>query len=140
MSSSPRYRFTLDGNKVISEPIGWDQIKIELNRDKKYWSLVESVELPFEFYGSSADGDGGYEYIKEAKTSGPDVQIEFQADISWDYGDTWEVFFSGVLDMTSLLEIRNKRRFQCGISPRTSWAKFINLQDNPVQIKDSDAI
>lgn len=140
MSSSPRYRFFLDGTKQISEPIGWNKIKIELNRDTTYWSLVESVELPFEFYGNSPQGDGGYEYLKEVKQNGVDSQVEFLAQISWDYGNTWDVFFEGLLDLTTLLEIRNKRRFQCGIVRQSNWTRFYNLRDNPVQIVSTDTI
>lgn len=131
---SPQYKFTLDGSKVISEPIGWNLIIIELNRDKKYWSLVESIELPLMFYGNSADGDGGYDYLKEARSNGPDTQVEILVEISWDFGVTFETLFNGLLDFTELIDMETDRKFQCTAIRSSAWSRFINRGSVPVDV------
>jgi len=51
--SFPLFRFTLDndieGPLQISEPGGWDDAKIKLERNEKYHSLVEHYEQPLTF-------------------------------------------------------------------------------------------
>ena len=133
----PQYRFTLDTNKRILEPIGWNQMIPELNRDKKYWSLVESVEIPLMFYGNAAEGDGGYEYLKEVRANGVDSQIEFLVEISWDFGDTFETFFDGLLDLTEMIDIETDRKFQCTVMRNSAWSKFMNRVDVPVIVSDT---
>lgn len=133
----PRFRFTLDNNKSISEPIGWNQIEMNLERDLTYHSLIENVELPLEFYGSDAEHDGGYQYLKEARAYGIDTQIEFLAEISFDDAVSYETFFSGLLDLTTLIEIEHLKKFQCAIIRNNLWAKFINRKSIPVDIRSS---
>lgn len=133
----PQFRFTLDNNKSISEPIGWNQIEMNLERDLTYHSLIENIELPLEFYGSNAEWDGGYQYLKEARAYGIDTQIEFLAEISFDDAVTYETFFSGLLDLTTLIEIEHLKKFQCAIIRNNLWAKFINRKSIPVDIRST---
>lgn len=133
----PKFRFTLDGSKEISDPIGWDKIEMNLERDLNYHSLIENIELPLEFYGSNGEIDGGYQYLKEARAYGVDTQIEFLSEISFDLGVTYETFFSGLLDLTTLIEIEHLKKFQCAIIRNNLWAKFINRRSIPVDIRST---
>lgn len=110
-----------------------------LDRDMDYFSLVESIEQPLEFTGNNADGDGGYQYIKEARDAGIDTQVTFLSEISWDAGTTYETLFEGLLDLTTLIEIENKRRFQCTLLRTSLWSKFINRKGVQVDIVASGA-
>lgn len=133
----PQYRFTLDTNKRIAEPIGWDKMVIDLERNKRYWSLVEAIQLPLMFYGNSSDGDGGYDYLKEARRNGPDSQVEILIEISWDFGVTFETFFDGLLDLTELIDMETDRKFQCTIIRTSQWSRFINRGSVPVVVSDT---
>ncbi len=97
------FRFTLTnsiaGSMVISDPIGWDDATIKLERDEVYHSLVEDYDQPLGFYGSDNNANGGLAFIKSIEDSqGPDAQIEILIEISEDDGDTYTTLFDGLLD------------------------------------------
>lgn len=128
MNSKPRYRFFLGGQLLNVEPVGWNTVLLVLERDTQFWSLVESIEQPFEFIAD------GYDYIKDARRNGINAQITFESDISFDAGVTWEEFFNGLLDLTTLIEIENKRRYQCTLLRTGAWSKVINKRSTQVNI------
>lgn len=132
----PRFRFTLGGLQ-ISDPIGWENIVLNLERDPKYHSLVENVDTPFEFWGRTASKDGGYARIKQARDNGPNSKVELLAQVSWNGGTSYDTFFSGQLDLTTLKDVktRGKRTFQCGIIRNDLWSRFINRKSIPVDIQ-----
>jgi hypothetical protein len=136
---SPRFRFTLDGSKVISEPIGWQDIDIRLDRDMDYHSLVENVVIPLEFYGADAEHDGGYQYLKEVRANGVDTQVEFLAEISED-GAAFETLYRGLLDLTTLIEIEHKKKFQATVLQDSLWSKFINRKAIRVNIQSPTSL
>lgn len=131
----PRFRFTLGGTS-ISDPKGWNDVVLNLERDLGFHSLVENIDTPFEFYGRTASKDGGYARIKQARDNGPDSQVTLIAQVSWDRGVTYDTFFNGQLDLTTLkdVEIRGKRTFQCTILRDDLWSKFINRKSIPVDV------
>lgn len=110
---------------------------MNLERDPNYHSIVENIELPLEFYGTDPEHDGGYQYLKEALENGIDSQIEFLAEVSFDNGVTYDIFFSGLLDLTTLIEIEHLKKFQCAIIRNNLWAKFINRKSIPVDIRSA---
>jgi hypothetical protein len=134
----PLFRFTLSNSIVgalqISEPIGWDEAMLKLERNEEYHSLVEFYEQPLGFYGQSSDGDGGFDYITEVqKSQGPDAQISITVDISEDYGDTYGNLFTGLLDITSI-KVIDFYKLECGILRNDFWQKFINRKSTPVNL------
>lgn len=132
----PKFRFTLDGSKSISEPLGWDKIMLNMTRDQDYHSLVENIVIPLEFYSANTGRDGGYEYIKQARASGIDNQIEFLAEVTLD-DLNYDTVMDGLLDLTSLVEIEAKKKFQCAVIRNGLWAKFINRKSIPVDIQST---
>jgi hypothetical protein len=132
------FRFTLSGplgTKVIDEPEGWAKIKMTLERDKEYHSLVELIETPFLFYGSNGVHDGGRDYLKSTNdTYGVDAQVTITIDISVDGGATWEDLFLGLIDMQSLKDI-DSRKIEVVITPDDLWSKFKSRSDTPVDIQ-----
>src|SRR5688572_26059350 len=95
------YRFTLDGDfgsHQITEPIGWKEIELNLERDPVYHSLIENIDIPLTFYSGANGEDGGYDYLKEAlEDGGPDVKVSLEIEISLDGGATYENLFTGLL-------------------------------------------
>jgi hypothetical protein len=132
-----RFRFTLkhsSGNKVISEPEGWRDIKITLERDKEFHSLIEGIETPFVFYGSNGVHDGGRDFIKNINNVyGVDAQITVLIEISEDEV-MYVTLFTGLVDMQSLQDI-DSRRLQAVITRDDLWAKFKARYDTSVDLK-----
>jgi hypothetical protein len=134
------FRFTLShssGSKVISEPEGWNKIKLTLERDKEYHSLVELIETPFLFYGSNGVFDGGKDYLKNINNVyGIDAQVNILIEISNNDGFSYEDLFVGLIDMQSLKDI-DSRKIEVVITRDDLWSKFKNRVDTPVIINDN---
>ncbi len=136
--SFPRFRFTLNsttsGVKVISEPGGWDEAVLKLERNEAYHSLVEFYDQPLTFYGANFTEDGGYDYIKSVEAiEGADSQISILIEISEDEGATYATVYDGLLDITTIKEI-DFYKIECGIIRNDFWQKFMNRKTIPVDL------
>src|SRR6187401_248534 len=105
----PLFRVTLnndiEGPLVISEPGGWDDAKLLLQRNQDFHSLVEFYDQPLMFYGEDNQNNGGIEYVRNVEqTQGPDAQITILIEISNDYGVTYETCVDNTLEIESLKE------------------------------------
>jgi len=136
----PQFRFTLTndilGAQVISEPEGWNGIKINLERDPKYHSLIENFEVPLIFYGSGGGIDGGYGFIKDALALGIDETVEINVGVRYDSEDSYVDLFNGTVDLSTKKEI-DFRKIQCAIIRDTIWSKFVNRSNTPVNLLSS---
>lgn len=135
------FRFTLnntiEGSQVISNPDGWKEIKLKLERDKEYHSLVEMIELPLIFCGSDGSYDGGYNYIRNIEdTQGIDAQIEILIEVSEDQGATYETFFEGLLELETIKEISDAEpyKLECNIVRNDFWSKFFNRKSQQIDL------
>lgn len=136
--SFPIFRFTLSntiaGNLQISEPGGWDDAKLKLERNKEFHSLVEYYDQPLTFYGQSSEGNGGLDYIREIEHSqGPDAQIRILIEISQDDGVTYILVFDGLIDIGSCKEV-DFYKAEYGIIRNDFWQKFINRRSTPINL------
>lgn len=146
------FRFTLnntvEGSHVISDPDGWKEIKLKLERHKEFHSLVEIVELPLIFYKTSDLVDGGYDYIRNVEqTQGVDAIIEILIEVSTDQGDTYETFFEGLLELETIKDISDASfyKMEVNIIRNDFWSRFINRKDSQVNLSasvslDGDAV
>lgn len=138
-----RYRFTLlheSGEKVISEPEGWRKIKLTLERDQEFFSLLELFETALRFYGQAGDIDGGKEYIQNIDTIyGPDAQVTILIEISEDGGIVFEDLFIGLLNMEAIKTI-DSRKIEVPIIRDDFWAKFKNRIETPVNIFSNETL
>lgn len=135
------FRFTLnntiEGSHVISDPDGWKEIKLKLERDKEYHSLVEMVELPLRFYRTNDSVDGGYDYITNIEqTQGIDALIELLIEVSEDNGVTYETFFNGLLELVTIKDISDAESYivECNIVRNDFWSKFFNRKSQQVDL------
>ena len=133
------YRFTLShsiaGSQVISEPIGWKDIKMILDRDPEYMSLIELFEVPLSFYGDTGTHDGGRDFILNVEDLyGINENLGILSEVSDDEGDTWDTLWDGLLNMESLKEI-DERTVQLSLLRDDVWSKFTNRLDTPVDIQ-----
>ena len=137
--SFPLFRFTLDndieGPLQISEPGGWDDAKIKLERNEKYHSLVEHYEQPLTFYGEDGQHNGGLEYINNIEeTQGVDADIRLTIEV--DFGDGYETLFTGLLDLSQLKEIDGYKA-DIPIIREDAWTKFINRSGTPIDLQSA---
>lgn len=137
------FRFTLnntiEGSQVISNPDGWKEIKLKLERDKEYHSLVEMIELPLIFCGTDGVYDGGYDYIRNIEdTQGIDAQIEILIEVS-DNGGAYETFFEGLLELETIKEISDAEpyKLECNIVRNDFWSKFTTRKSQQVNLNAS---
>jgi hypothetical protein len=138
------FRFTLsndiEGAHIITDPDGWKEIKLKLERDKEYHSLVEVVELPLIFYRSSDLVDGGYDYIRNVEnTQGIDALIQILIEVSEDQGQTYDTFFNGLLELSTIKDISDAAfyKLECNIVRNDFWSKFFNRKSQQVNLNAS---
>lgn len=139
---NPVFRFTLShatlGTRVITEPDGWKDAKLKMERHPEFHSLVEYFEGAFIFYGENNVDDGGADFIRQCENLyGPDaeIQILIEADIDVD-GVFEEEIFEGQLDLTGLKEVQDNK-IQVPIIRNDLWAKFIARKDTPVNLRST---
>lgn len=132
-----RYRFTLShssGSQQISEPEGWKDIKITLDRSPEYDSLIELFEVPLLFYGNNGTHDGGKDFILDVEqTYGINETIQILVEVSEDESD-YDTLFNGLLNLETLKET-DSHKLECGIIRNDIWSKFKNREDTPVNIQ-----
>ncbi len=137
---SPLFRFTLNnsilGPLVITEPGGWDESLMKLQRNEEYHSIVEVYEQPLTFSGTSIEGNGGLEYIREAEEQGPDSQISINIELSEDDGDTYSLLFNGLLKISTIHE-HDFYVLECGVIRNDLWSKFMNRKSTPVDLSST---
>lgn len=142
LNTAPVFRFTLThltfGSLVITEPDGWSNCKLKLERHEDYHSLVEYFEGEFIFYGENNFDNGGADWIRQVENIyglDAEIQILIEADINGD-GTYEEQIFSGQLDLTGLQEMKDNK-IKVPIIRNDFWAKFIARRDTPVDLLSS---
>lgn len=139
---NPVFKFTLTHSasgtsRIISEPIGWKECVLKLERHVDFHSIIEYFEGPsggFMFYGNDGTIDGGFEYIKHIeKTYGFNTNLQISVDLSFDDGVSYNAVFSGILSLGYLQEFPDNK-ISVPILPDTIWTKFISRMDTPVNL------
>jgi hypothetical protein len=138
---NPVFRFTLShenmGTLEISEPLGWKQAKLKLERHPDFYSLVEYFDGDFIFYGDNGVDKGGWNFIKQVeRVYGVDATIGILIDISFDDGEEFENIFTGQLDLSGIQELKNNKA-QIPIIRSNFWAKFISRMGTPVDLQSN---
>lgn len=135
---SPLFKVTLsndiEGSLVISEPGGWDEAKLTLERNKVYHSIDEIYDQPLTFYGENTEENGGIQYVRNIEqTQGPDAQIGILIEVSHDEGDTYETLVDNILSIDTVKEI-DFYKLDMGMLNTSFWQKFINRKDTPIDL------
>lgn len=139
-----KFRFTLNnsiaGSHEISEPDGWKDVKLKLQRHPEYHCLVLDIDTPFFFYNIGQGKDGGRDYLYNVEqTQGINAIVSLLIELSENNGNTWDVVFLGNLDLSTIKDTSKGDkfyRFQCEISPGDLWAKFQNRKSIKVNLND----
>jgi hypothetical protein len=126
------WKFTINGTE-IDEPIGWDAVELTLQRSDNYHGLENVISDNIKFWGTGAD------IISEAyETYGIDAQLNFVINYSCDGGDTYTVFFSGILNCYSYSVVNNEVSIKIDYSDFQRTAK--NRLDTPVNLNSNISI
>jgi hypothetical protein len=138
---NPVSRFILSnptvGTKTISEPIGWKDAVLKLERHPDYHSLIEYFEGSFVFYGNNGIDDGGIDFILNVENRfGPDAEINIVIDISFDDGVDFENVFSGQLNLLQKQHLKDNK-IEVPIVRNDLWTKFIARKDIPVDLRST---
>jgi hypothetical protein len=132
------YRFTLthEGtSQQISEPLGWKEIKLILERDPEYHSLIEGFESPLIFYGNNGTHDGGKDFIETVLDVGIDEIIDILIEATED-DVVWETFFDGMLDLENAKTL-DARKIQIPVVRNSFWTKFKSREETPVDLQST---
>lgn len=134
------FRFTLShssGTQIISEPIGWKESQIILDRDQEFSSLIEHYETKLSFFGSSGEHDGGKDFIETVlRQYGFGETIRLIIEVSDNEGP-FEVLFEGILNLETYEKV-DDRTIECGILQESMWTRFINRITTPVDIQSEE--
>jgi hypothetical protein len=139
---NPVFKFTLThavlGTQVISEPDGWKDARLKLERDMNFHSLVEYFEGDFIFYGENNYDNGGADFIRQVENRygfNAEIQILVEMDNDGD-GVYEETVFNGRLSLISKEELKDNK-IKVPIVPIDNWTKFIARLDTPVDIRST---
>jgi hypothetical protein len=133
----PVFRFTLThdqlGSILISEPDGWSDAILKVERHPDFHSLVEYFEGSFIFYGENDYDNGGADFIRSVESQyGFDTEIEIDIEVTFD-NENYETIFSGLLDLTGLQEVKDNK-IEVPIIRNSLWAKFLSRREIPVNL------
>lgn len=136
-----KFRFTLSHpesglTEEITEPDGWKDAVLKLDRHEEFHSLFEYFEGSFIFYGNNGVVDGGIETIKVIlRNYGIDTTLIITIDLTYDEVNFLNVF-TGQLSLVDSEEIPdNKMRIP--IIRDDNWQKFISRLTTPVNIQSA---
>jgi len=140
--ANPVFRFTLnhevEGSLQISEPIGWLEAKLTLERHEDYHSLIEYFSGSFVFYGNNGAQNGGIDFIRFIEQNyGADATLEILIELSVDSGLNYTTIFNGQLDLTTIKE-NSLNQAEIAIIRNDFWSKFIARKDTPIILTDSE--
>lgn len=142
---NPVFKFTLThavlGTQIISEPDGWKDARLRLDRDLNFHSLVEYFESTFIFYGENNIDNGGADFIRQVDNRfgfNAEIQILVEADIDGD-GTYEETVFDGRLSLIAKEELKDNK-IKVPIIRADFWSKFIARLDTPVDIRSTTDI
>lgn len=140
------WKFTLTdpGNNVFSpsEPYGWEDSTINLERHSEFHSLIETFTSSFQTYGSNGEQDGGRDWLLNVEnTYGADALIQILVQIDNNESGTWETLFQGNLGISLFIESLDTDHFlQIVFAQQDFWAKFIARYSTQVDIRANQSI
>lgn len=124
----------------ISQPDGWEDCKLILERHDDFNSLIEHYDGgaggAFIFYGNNGQENGGIDYLRHLEqVYGFNVQVDILTEFSFD-STNYEEIFSGQVDISAKNEMPDNM-FRAPIIRDDVWNKFIARRDTQVNISSN---
>lgn len=138
------FRFTLNniiaGSHQISEPDGWKNIAIKLDRSPEFHSLVELIDTAFFFYNLGGGKDGGRQYLYNIeRTQGINAIVTLKVEVTED-DNNYDLVYQANLDLSTITDISKSDkfyRFSCTLKPIDLWAMFMNRKGTKVNLNST---
>lgn len=138
------FRFTLNntiaGSHQISEPDGWKNIAIKLDRSPEFHSLVELIDTAFFFYNLGGGKDGGRQYLYNIeRTQGINAIVTLKVEVTED-DNNYDLVYQANLDLSTITDISKSDkfyRFSCTLKPIDLWAMFMNRKGTKVDLNST---
>lgn len=138
-----RLRHTITHNSVsheISEPDGWKGGKIILERDKDFFSLIETYDGAaggaLIFYGDNGIEDGGVNILKDIEsTYGFDEIIEYESEFDPNDTGDYNSLFTGLLELSGKNEMKDNK-MQVPVVRDDFWHRFFSRMNTRVSLSD----
>lgn len=127
-------------SQEISQPDGWEDCKLILERHDDFNSLIEHYDGgaggAFIFYGNNGQENGGIDYLKHLEqVYGFNVQVNILTEFSFD-SSNYEEIFSGQVDISAKNEMPDNL-LQAPIIRDDVWTKFITRRDTQVDLSSN---
>lgn len=127
---------TLSGgnSQEISEPGGWKDHKLTMNRHMEFFSLVETIEAELLFYGDAMT------FINQVEAAyGFDAELRFFVELDAEDTGAFEDYFDGILPLHAMEKFRDNR---ATITPlqSTLWTKLLNRLESPVDVQSTTTL
>lgn len=126
------------GVKYISEPDGWKDSTITLERDPKFYSVNESFKTSMRAYGDNGSNDGGRDWFKMVRDLyGPNAIIELTIlFVPYDFKPQ-QLLFEGqtpIIMMKEILREKVGHVIELGFTAAGFWSTFLSGFSKPVDI------
>jgi len=118
---TPRYKFYLDGTLLADEPIGWEDLVTEIDRDLNLHGLLIKTNLKLTFVGD------GYDYLKcvfDANSFCKEVKIIIEEQCS--DGSGWDKVVDGLISCLDMQFDMNKCTVECDVEDNSYFARIKN--------------
>lgn len=116
-------------NFKVEHPLGWDKLKLTLERHQEYHGIIEYIDTDLIWIGDAAEL-----IINAIQTSGPDALLNLQ--VFWNYNNTNILLYTGQLDLklVEIIHFGNPLKVKCPVIQESTWSRFINNKDKYYQI------
>lgn len=125
------------GQQIVTNPAGWKDITLSLERHEEYHTLIEHFKGNFMWYGSA------FETIRTIRNSfGPSAVLKVRFEISFEE-DVWETLFTGTIRLIQMEELSagdQEYKIVAPVIRDDFWSKFINQIKKPVDLSSTKAV
>lgn len=123
-----QWRFSLDGT-LMSQPQGWDQIAVTIERDKEIRGLIVRYTSDLIWTGD------GYNYlVSQMRSQGFCSLVEVLIEVEQSPGNGWETFFNGVIFLSECEINRSWCTIKATVHDDVFGAKIQNNKDLDGQV------
>lgn len=125
------------GQQIVTNPAGWKDITLSLERHEEYHTLIEHFKGNFMWYGSA------FETLRTIRNSfGPSTVIGVRFEISFEEG-VWETLYTGTIRLIQMEELSvgdQEYKIVAPVIRDDFWSKFINQIKKPVDLLSTGAV
>ena len=116
------WRYKLDGT-AYENPIGWDSIKLNIERDKEIRSVVRSFVTEVEFWGD------GYDYLLSSFNTDPLSEVTCLVEYKQESDTEYTSFYNGIIRLSDVKFNLSRCLAKTEIEDNSWYAKILNNRE-----------